>query len=173
MENHGSNTPDDSLNPENNELSRDLNAFESILDFYASFREKMLETIEYAKSYSKNLHEGSDENREWNQLGDSLWQIIPSLENELEKSYKLKECLKQYDKGKEEEFYTSFNQVLMKLALAIKFRKIIETIKRDSEEGEVNYQISQRLINLQNISIKNDHTHPIETINNEIIAGEN
>jgi hypothetical protein len=172
MKNQGANTPDNCFNSINDELSKDLNAFESILSFYASFSKKILETIEYAKSYSKNLPEGSNENKEWNQLGDSLWQIIPSLEDELEKSYKLKECLELCDKEKEEEFYISFNQVLMKLALAIKFRKIIETIKKDSEEKKINYPITQRLVELQNLMIRSDHTHPIKTINDEIIASE-
>jgi hypothetical protein len=118
-----------------NELTNDLVAFEKILNFYSEFKNKLLDSIDYARSYSELLEaQGATiDYQSWTQIGDVLWQIIPEIEKELEKAYNIKNCLNNLEEQKEEEFYTSFNQILMQLALAIKVRRALENFRKESE----------------------------------------
>jgi predicted nucleic acid-binding Zn-ribbon protein len=119
----------------------------------------------------------------WNQLGDSIWQLIPAIERNIERLYDIQEELSQNTtegEGEipktpsqtshiEEEFYSTLNALIMNLALTITLTNSIASISENFTRTEINLeQINGVLQNITDLKNRKDLEHPIHTINQEI-----
>lgn len=142
-------------------LKTDILAFFEVLKFYEKFQAKCMDAINQAQKKAES--DANDQSYRWNQLGDSLWQILPKIDrqaNIIITEHNLKSPEDQTGDQTEAQtefkeintFHQNFNTLLIHLALAIK--------------------ITNKILEDKNKDLKLDNTissHPIEIINTEIL----
>jgi hypothetical protein len=137
-------------------LKTDIIAFFEVLKFYEKFQPKCMDAINQAQKKAES--DANDQSYRWNQLGDSLWQILPKIDrqaNIIITEHNLKSPEDQTEFKEIDTFHQNFNTLLTHLALAIK--------------------ITNKILEDKNKDLKLDNTissHPIEIINTEILKND-
>lgn len=138
-------------------LKTDILAFFEVLKFYEKFQAKCMDAINQAQKKAES--DANDQSYRWNQLGDSLWQLLPKIDRQANIIITEHNLKSPEDQTKDQTelkeintFHQNFNTLLIHLALAIK--------------------ITNKILEDKNKDLRLDTTissHPIEIINTEIL----